>query len=72
LGTLAGEVLGVGRDASIAVSKSRREYASEICIKKAQFNQDLGFDPNILTSAHQAGAMIPTKLRRSARGDQGV
>jgi hypothetical protein len=40
LSELAGEVLGVGRDAGVAENHAR-QYATDLCNKKAEFNQGI-------------------------------
>jgi hypothetical protein len=42
-------------NAGVAVDHARHS-ASEICIKKVQFHQQLGFDANVLISATGGGA----------------
>jgi hypothetical protein len=49
LGKLVGQVLGVGRDAGIAVNHAR--VVRQNCIKKVQSYQRFSFEPNILTAA---------------------
>ena len=50
LGKLAGEVLGVGRDAGVAVNHARRS-ATELCNREAQSVQWSRFVANILIFA---------------------